>query len=364
MRRSWFALVGLVAVLGIAAIVLQACVSARSSDKVVAGPAGAISWQEADAIIARARELKTSALLVVKDGKEILAWGDVDAPADVRSMRKSVNNLILGRLSLAGKVKLDATLADLGIDEPVDPLTATEKSATLQQVMESRSGVFRKGARETGSWDELRPARGAYPPGAFWIYSNWDFNVAEKVTADLSGVADWCAAFERDAAPLLGIPAGAKRCEVQKEDISAYAAHRVKLSPRELVKLAQIYLDDGKADGQRVLPEGWAAWSVEPVSDFHFQKDSKFNYGRLFWSIDPYGPFQKQSFMMRGAGSQYVWVAPEANLIIVHLVRTEPLMLRKWMGLIPDDNDAWTFGAEIGSAVLAPQMKRPSPVLY
>jgi CubicO group peptidase (beta-lactamase class C family) len=135
------------------------------------------------------------------------------------------------------------------------------------------------------------------------------------------------------------------------------------------VKLAQIYLDDGqirdgKAAGQRILPEGWAAWSVEPVSNFHFQKDTKFDYGRLFWSIDPYGPFQKQTFMMLGAGSQYVWVAPEANLIIVHLVRTEPLLLRRWMGLIPDDNEAWTFGAEVGSAVLEPKMKRPSPVLY
>jgi hypothetical protein len=57
-------------------------------------------------------------------------------------------------------------------------------------------------------------------------------------------------------------------------------------------------------------------------------------------------------------------VAPEANLIIVHLVRTEPLLLRRWMGLIPDDNEAWTFGAEVGSAVLEDKMKRPNPVLY
>ena len=364
MRRGWFALVGLVAVLGISAVVLQACVSARSSDRILAGPTGPITSEETDTIIALARELKTSALLVVKDGKEILAWGDVDTPADVRSMRKSVNNLILGKLSLAGKLKLDATLGDFGIDEPVDPLTATEKTATLLQVMESRSGVFRKGARETGSWDKLRPARGAYPPGAFWIYSNWDFNVAESISAKLSGDADWCTTFEREAAPLLGIPSGAKRCEVQKESISAYPAHRIKLTPRELVKLAQLYLDDGKTAGQRILPEGWAKWSVEPVSDFHFQKNTRFNYGRLFWSIDPYGPFQQQTFMRRGAGSQYVWVAPEANLIIVHLVRTEPLLLRRWLGLIPEDNDAWTFGAEVASAVLEPVMKRPSPVLY
>jgi CubicO group peptidase (beta-lactamase class C family) len=103
---------------------------------------------------------------------------------------------------------------------------------------------------------------------------------------------------------------------------------------------------------------------MEPVSDFHFFEGSKFNYGRLFWSVDPYGPFRSQSFMMRGAGSQLVWVVPEDRLIIVHLVRTDPLLLRQWLNLIPDDNEAWTFGAEVGSAVLDPQMKRPDRQLY
>lgn len=359
MSKRWFALVGLAAVLGIATVTVQACVSVRKSDKVLAGPVGAISVPEADAIIARARELNVAALLVVKDRRELLAWGDVDELFDIRSMRKSVNNLLIGRLSLAGKVKLDATLGQLGIDEADAPLTAVEKQATMQQLMESRSGVYHPAAREERSNTELRPKRGEHPPGTYWFYNNWDFNVLEAMTAQLSGDADWCATFARDAAPLLGVADSNARCEPQAEKLSAYAAHKVRLTPRELAKLAQIYLDGGKAGGQPVLPADWAKWSMEPVSDFHYLPDSKFNYGRLFWSVDPYGAFKQQSFMMRGAGSQYVWGVPEAGLIIVLMVRTEPLYLRKRLGLIPDDNDVWTFGGEIGSAVIDDKMTRP-----
>ncbi len=363
MSKRWFALVGLAALLGISAIAVQACMSVRKSDKVQSGPAGAISSAEADAIIARGRELHAAAVLVIKDGRELLAWGDVDEPVDIRSMRKSVNSLVLGRLSLAGKVKLDATLGDLGIDEADAPLSAVEKQATIQHLMESRSGVYHEAAREVDSAGDTRPGRGSHPPGTYWYYNNWDFNVLESVAAQLAGDADWCTTFEREAAPLLGVAPAKETCTPEKENNSAYAAHRLRLTPRQIARLAQIYIDDGKAGGQQVTPVGWAKWSFAPVSDFHYLPDSKFNYGRLFWSVDPYGAFTQQSFMIRGAGSQYVWGVPEANLIIVFSVRTEPLYLRKRLGIIPDDNDAWTFGGEIGSAVLAPTMKRP-PRLY
>jgi len=135
MSKRWFALVGLVAVIGISAMAVQASVAARKSDRMHAGPIAPISSAEAEALVARARELNTAALLVVKDGRELLAWGDVDEVFDVRSMRKSMNNLALGRMALAGKVNVAATLAELGIDETNDPLSASEKQATLQQLM-------------------------------------------------------------------------------------------------------------------------------------------------------------------------------------------------------------------------------------
>jgi CubicO group peptidase (beta-lactamase class C family) len=360
MSTRWFALVGLVALFGVGAVVFQDFVRVRNSDRISAGPVDPISSAEAEAIVARARELNAAAVLVVKDGRELLAWGDVDEALAVRSMRKGINNLVIGRLMLAGKVKLDATIAELGIAEIVSPLSAIEQGATVQQLMESRSGIYHVAAWEEPSSAKLRPARGSHAPGTYWYYNNWDFNVLEAIAAKQAGDSDWCTTFAREISPLLGGPRGPDTCTLVADDASRYPAHRLRLSPRQLSRLAQILLRDGKAGDVQIAPPGWTKWSMEPVSDFHYLPDSKFNYGRLLWSIDPYGPFKRQTFMIRGAGSQYVWGVPEANLIIVFTVRTEPLLLRQRLGLIPDDNDAWTFGGEIGSAVFDNEMRRPS----
>lgn len=358
MSKRWFALVSFVAVLGVGAVVFQEYLTVRKSDRLLTGPIEPISRPEADAIIARARALNAAGILVLKDGRELLAWGDVDEPLSVRSMRKSVNNFVMGRLMLAGKLKLDATLAALGVDEFSAPLSDSEKQATVQQLMESRSGIYHAAAWEESSSAKLRPERGSHLPGTYWYYNNWDFNVLEAIAAKLAGDRDWCTTFEREVLPLLGGARTAQTCSLVTDDQSRYPAHRLRLSARQLGRLAQLYLDE-QTGTQKIIPPEWTKWSMEPVSDFHYIPDSKFNYGRLLWSIDPYGAFKRQTFMIRGAGSQYVWGIPEANLIIVFAVQTEPRYLRKRLGLIPDDNDAWTFGGEIGSAVLDKEMKRP-----
>lgn len=322
---------------------------ARSSDAIAAGPAGPIDRALADRIIADAQRLRTAALIVQRGDDELLAWGDVDVPLDIRSVRKSVLSYVLGRLVAEGRLDLDATLGDLGIDDEGFRLDERERGATVRQLMAARSGVYHLAARETRSAAMYRPERGEHAPGEFWYYNNWDFNALETIAARAAGDADYCSTFARYVGPPLGIENAAARCEAQKDEVSIHAAHALELSARELVRLARLFLDETRQ--ARALPEGWVDWSTEAVSDFHFLDDSRFNYGRLFWVIDPYAGLEQPSFMMRGAGSIYVWVVPGADVVLVHHVRTSPLLLRNRLGLTPDDNAAWTFGGRILSAV-------------
>lgn len=337
-------------VLALGTIAASHYLRARESDAIASGPVGPIDEELAARIVADAHELRSAAVVVSQGGEEIFGWGDVDVPLDIRSIRKSALNYVLGRLVREGRLDLDATLAELGIDDEDFALNEIERGATVRQLMEARSGVYHLAARETSSAAQYRPGRGEYAPGEFWYYNNWDFNALETIAAQAAGDDDYCATFARYLGEPLGLAAPLERCEVQGEDVSIHAAHAISLSARELVTLARLFLDEAKAPEQ--LPEGWVAWSTQSVSDFHFIDDSRFNYGRLFWVIDPYAGIAEPSYMMRGAGSIYVWTVPGEDLVLVHQVRTSPLLLRTRLGLTPDDNDAWTFGGRVLCAVL------------
>lgn len=349
MRKGWLFSIAALSAL-IIAIGGRYALRPRDHDGIITGPHSPIDAASAQRIASDANQLGSSSVIVARNGRIIFGWGDVDDPIDVRSMRKSVLNLVIGRLVAERKLNLDADLKQLRIEDRKFSLNGRERMATVQELMEARSGVYHLAARETGSAAKYRPARGEHSPGTFWYYNNWDFNALETIAAHAAGDSDYCRTFARYAAPLLGIAAPLERCDSQEESVSIHPAHVLSLTARELARLAQFFLDEEREP--RVLPKGWMQWSTRPVSHFDFISDSKFYYGRLFWVLAPYAETHANSFMMRGSGSQYVWIIPEDDLVIVHLVRTHPLFLRNRLGLIPDDNDAWSFGGRIASLVL------------
>ena len=345
------------AVLLIAAVGGRYALRPRDHDGISTGPSPPLDSKSANLIARDADRLGSASVVVAQNGRIIFGWGDVDKPTDIRSMRKSVLNLVIGRLVAAHKLNLDATLAQLGIDDRNFALNAIERTATVRQLMEARSGIYHLAARETRSAAKYRPDRGDHAPGTFWYYNNWDFNALETIAAQAAGDADYCRTFVRYAASALQIADPQSRCERQEESNSIHAAHVIRMTARELARLCQVFLDEDRKP--TVLPRGWTQWSTRRVSHFDFISDSKFYYGRLFWVVAPYAGAHGDSFMMRGVGSQYAWVIPEDRLIIVHLVRTKPLLLRNRLGLIPDDNDAWTFGGRIASFVLRREYQAP-----
>lgn len=359
MSRTRILALVVIAAGGAAAAAFQ-FIAPRKTSRIHVGPTGPISQAEGARLVALADSIGTAGLLVIKDGQEILAWGDVDVPREIRSMRKSVNNLILGRLVLAGRLDLGSTLEELGVDDDGFALNETEKQATVAQLMEARSGVYHPSTYETRSAGRNRPDRGAHAPGQFFYYNNWDFNVLESIAATAAGHGDFCQTFAEYAAPLLGVSEPTKSCRIELDkDLSQHAAHPLRLSARNLARLAEIYLNDGRAGGDRVVPDGWVQWSVEPYSDPPGNEDSKFHYGRLFWAIDPYGPLSENSYMARGSGGQYLWVMPEQGLVVVHVVKTWPLYVRYRLGLIPEDAAAHRLGGLVASAVVDDRMEAP-----
>lgn len=114
-------------------------------------------------------------LFVVDHGRVVVEWGAPSTKISVSSVRKSLLSVLYGINLPGGKLDLDATIGQLGIDDD-PPLTAEEKKATVRMLLEARSGVYHSYVAGTPTMLQSKPERGPHAPGTFYYYNNWDFN--------------------------------------------------------------------------------------------------------------------------------------------------------------------------------------------
>jgi CubicO group peptidase (beta-lactamase class C family) len=155
-----------------------------------------------DSALALAQSMKTSALLVTVGGRSLLEYGDLTDTSYIASARKSILSMLYGRYVENGTIRLNETLAEVGIDDR-GGLLPLERTATVEQLLEACSGVYHPASNQ-GDALVMAPPRGSQKPGTYNLYSNWDFNalgtIFEKKTG--RGIYD---AFESDIARPIGM---------------------------------------------------------------------------------------------------------------------------------------------------------------
>ncbi len=86
------------------------------------------------------------------------------------------------------------------------------------------------------------------------------------------------------------------------------------LTARDLAKIGYLYLKDGVWDGKRILPEGWARTSTQPLVSTN---EEPFRYGYQWWVLPRSGPRPHDAFVAWGYGGQLLIVVPDLELIAV-----------------------------------------------
>ena len=118
----------------------------------------------------------STGFMAIVGGRVLMEYGDLDTLSYLASVRKSILAMLYGNYVASGKVHLDRTLAQLGIDD-FGGLSATEKEATIRDLLTARSGVYHE-ASNAGDDLASAPPRGSQKHGTYQLYSNWDFNAA------------------------------------------------------------------------------------------------------------------------------------------------------------------------------------------
>ena len=96
--------------------------------------------------------------MVVHHGAVVAEWGDTSARTPLASVRKSLLSALIGIAVERGEIDLSQPIGALGIDDNEPSLTAEEKSATVRDLLMSRSGIYHAALYETPGDGGAAPA--------------------------------------------------------------------------------------------------------------------------------------------------------------------------------------------------------------
>lgn len=259
------------------------------------------------------------ALIVARAGKELV--GEVfrgpglDRPVNVKSVSKSVMSALAGaaieRGILEGVDQRITPVLDGLVPESADPRVAT---ITVDHLLTMRAGLERTSGRNYGRWVSSRDWV-AYAlsrpfvdqPGGRMLYSTGSYHLLSAVLTRASGQTTLELARE-----WLGEPLGIEIPPWTRDPQGFYlGGNDMALSPRALLRFAEMYRRGGIHRDRRILPGGWieASWTPRVRSRF-----SGHAYGYGWFVANARG---HRVYFAWGYGGQMVYVVPDLALCVI-----------------------------------------------
>ena len=290
----------------------------------------------------------TKAVVVVHDGRvvaERYAPGyALDTPMLSWSMNKSVVNALVGILVRQGRLAVGAPAPVPAWRDPSDP----RHPITVEQLMRMTSGLaldetnsgFDPASRMLFTEPDMagfaEAAALAAPPGTRYHYSSPSTLILSRVIRDaVGGRAEDVRRFaERELFAPLGMRGVTLEFDATGTQVGSTYMYA---TARDWARFGLLYANDGVADGRRILPEGWVAYSASPTPGSRdgyaagfFTNRGESEFGRLRVR----GGMPADSFFASGTQGQRIVVAPAHRLVVVRLGRSQDWATFDIRGLI------------------------------
>ncbi len=288
----------------------------------------AVGWssEELQAAHSLAQQSGCTAVMALYDGKVFFSRGNIHINYPVHSIRMPFLNALYGVQFARGNLDLDATLADLNMDDIPPGLTPAEKQAKVEHLLMARSGVYHEAAAEDQAMVVARPARGSHAPDTFFYYNNWDFNALGTIFEQETG-EEICEAFKKEVAQVVEmVDFKIDNCFYQYEwEKSLHPAYQFRMSVRDMAKFGALYQKNGNWKGSQIIAGDWIdestmAYSTLPDTD-------GLGYGYL-WKIIPEDSAIGQmigypGYYHTGADGYVLVIIPDLKLVIVERYATD-----------------------------------------
>jgi len=318
-----------------------------------------------DADIAAGKYGLEDSLLVVRDGKQVMArtyehdygkiYGelakkegplnhDVKGPYNyysaefhpyyqhgdlhtMQSVSKSVTSITIG-IAMGRKefpADLDAPILKYFDEYKIANVDERKRRITLRNLLTMTAGIeWHEDTAyndPTNSCDIMESKRDwveyvinqpmAAEPGKVWVYSSGVTELLAHIFKKATGkdVDEYAAQYL--FAPL-GIAYHWKHAPTGLPDTEG----GLYISTASLAKIGYLFLENGKWNGKQIVPAEWVAASVQPAMKIE-DEGREWRYGFQWW-LDPYSKSpEKFAWAARGFGGQELRVAPEYRLIVV-----------------------------------------------
>jgi CubicO group peptidase (beta-lactamase class C family) len=304
---------------------LISCSASTHSDRIdvfdtISAKDAGMSEEKLDAIVDFCQESGSAALLILYDGKVVLSWGEVETKYPIHSIRKALLNSLYGIHVERGDIDLDMTLEELGIDDIPPVLTKEEKQAKVLDLLRSRSGIYHPAAAEAQAMIDSRPERGSHPPGSFFYYNNWDFNVLGTIFEQETGRGIFEAFYQEIAQPLGMVDFRVENgMYMYEEEKSQHPAYHFYMTAHDMALYGLLYMNNGTWNGRQIVPAEWIAESTRLHS--MISPEIGFGYGYL-WNVISEELGLGRVFLHTGVGIHLLAVFPDLKVVVVHRVDT------------------------------------------
>jgi CubicO group peptidase (beta-lactamase class C family) len=328
--------------IGVDLIRCMAFVFALQAEVALAQQADVIDWDIASPQVARIDATKLAAfsnhvsanlgrirgIVVIRDGKfafEHYRPGvDQQSLHDTASVTKSILSSLVG-LGMPGRFALDDTLGALLPETDIQNPAAS--TVSLRHLMGMASGFDRTGNNTSEDYlyfqprllnnsvlnDSLkRPMVRAQ--GQVFSYSAMDAHLVSVILSRKLGQN------ARDVArDKLFMPLGIARFDWLTPHQDSSGASDLSLTARDMAKLGQLWLQNGRWAGQQIIPAAYLDQARKPMSTLRPPPASgvlgELGYGLFFW-IAKGNNAVPQSYFASGHGGQFIWVIPSLRVVI------------------------------------------------
>ncbi len=264
---------------------------------------------------------RTSAVIVLHKGQVIAEQYDrgigTETPQRTWSVAKALTSTIIGAAVQTGLVGLDNEAVLKDWNHGADP----RRAITLRHLLNMASGLEsgEKGSRTDRIYfggakvEDLLDARSLEAePGKRFKYSNYDTLIAMR---SLRETLD-------DDSEFYGFPyqavlskIGASRTILETDWGGDFvSSSQVWMTARDMARLGQLYLQNGKWGDEQILPADWIDFVTEPAPA---QPTGDWGYAGAFWLLDGDKGAPEDAYMGVGNRGQFMVIVPSRDVVLV-----------------------------------------------
>lgn len=231
------------------------------------------------------------------------------------SVTKSFTSALIGIAIEEGFIEsVDQKVVDFFPERSIANLDARKQSLTLEHLLTMSCGFEWEGPDDhLHTWGDANRSGNpvqfmldqpmASDPGTGWVYNGGCSHLLSAILTKTTGESTL--AFARKH--LFG-PLGITDVRWPRDPQGIYyGGQDIWLTPRDMAKFGQLYLNNGAWGGEQIIPAEWVARSAE-THLFHWVG----GYGYQWWTFP-----QSSIYYASGAYEQRIYVAPGLDMVVV-----------------------------------------------